>query len=863
MSIALTASIVTTGFAGVVSPSAVFAADGETLTTQATTSGPTNFKATLNEDKTGATLKWDAVKDADGYNVYRDGKLISPVTGTTTYVDSNLKDNTTYKYEVSSFVGPVESGKSSVSVKTNVTRLDAVTGLKAKHINENKATITWTAVEDAMVYKVVQTDTGETKTVTGTSFAAEGLSKGLNYTYAVIAVNGGVNSSSSSITFRTMGSLYPAPADFTARVTDTTSVTLQWGYVDVPKYAIYRDSILLVTIANGAKTDLAQRTYFDKGLTAGKTYVYDIVPTDDSEEGDKATVEVKLGPLERPTNLKADTTSDSISSKLTWDEVEGATGYKVYRNGVFIKDVPVQKNLTYTDTGLAEGTSYTYSVLAMNGALEGAKADVTFKTSTTTPTTPTNLKTSVVSNSSIKISWSAVTNATSYVVTVKNSSGAQVTTQEVTTTEYTATGLQNGIVYTFEVSAKRGTAVSTVAQITATTSGTVLAAPTNLQWKANGTTGINLTWTAVSGATSYKIYRNSTHISTATSTSFADSGLQADVSYTYQVSAVQDVTEGSKSSVTAKIDGLVAKPSSFNLLSKTANSITLGWSSVTGAEGYDVYNAGDNTYTSSNITSAKKVYSGTGLQFTEGNLTAGKSYRYYVVARKGSVISEPVMILVSTNPATTTTTPETPTTGTNVTNGSGNTSSGNQQSVNFTDVSSTHYAKTSIERLVRDGVVTGYKDGSFKPNQNVSRVEIAVMISRALDLQPSAGYTTKLKDVNPNAWYGKDLLGALEKGIIGGYSNNTFKPNEATTREQMATMVASTLIKAGKKASAADLTKFKDASEGSAWSKGSLAIAVSSGILGGYADNTLRPKKEITRAEAVVMINRLLTSLEK
>lgn len=179
----------------------------------------------------------------------------------------------------------------------------------------------------------------------------------------------------------------------------------------------------------------------------------------------------------------------------------------------------------------------------------------------------------------------------------------------------------------------------------------------------------------------------------------------------------------------------------------------------------------------------------------------------------------------------------------------------------FTDLNG-HWAKADIEWLAMKGIIEGVDDTHFKPNATVTRAQFAAMIARALNLQ---AYTTAAPfgDVPQNAWYAEAVRSAYAAGIIKGVANERFAPGQEITREEMAVI----LVRAGKFA-AADVFKgaasaltFADASAISKWAAGDVTLAMQAGLLKGGSQNKFMPQAKTTRAEAAVVIKRLLAKL--
>jgi len=182
-------------------------------------------------------------------------------------------------------------------------------------------------------------------------------------------------------------------------------------------------------------------------------------------------------------------------------------------------------------------------------------------------------------------------------------------------------------------------------------------------------------------------------------------------------------------------------------------------------------------------------------------------------------------------------------------------------SKSFTDLNG-HWAKADIEWLAMKGIIEGVDDTHFKPNATVTRAQFAAMIARALNLQASST-AAPFGDVPQNAWYAEAVRSAYAAGIIKGVANERFAPGQEITREEMAVV----LVRAGRHA-AADVFKgaasaltFADASAISKWAAGDVTLAVKAGLLKGGSQNKFMPQAKTTRAEAAVVLKRLLAKL--
>lgn len=162
-----------------------------------------------------------------------------------------------------------------------------------------------------------------------------------------------------------------------------------------------------------------------------------------------------------------------------------------------------------------------------------------------------------------------------------------------------------------------------------------------------------------------------------------------------------------------------------------------------------------------------------------------------------------------------------------------------------------HWAEDNINRLVALGAISGYPDGTFRPDNKITRAEFATVLVKALKLSPQSG---KVFNDTAGHWAGDFIATAAANGIVNGYSDTQFGPDDNITREQMAVMI----VKAAQLSVVSGGKNFADKDRISAWAKDAVATASENNIITGYSDNTFRPGDSATRAEAVTVIVRLL-----
>lgn len=174
------------------------------------------------------------------------------------------------------------------------------------------------------------------------------------------------------------------------------------------------------------------------------------------------------------------------------------------------------------------------------------------------------------------------------------------------------------------------------------------------------------------------------------------------------------------------------------------------------------------------------------------------------------------------------------------------------KSTTFTDIKN-HWAKENIEKLITKGIVSGYPDGTFKPDKTITRAEFASMLCNVF----------KFKDKGNNIfadtkehWAKDNISKAASAGVVSGYDAYNFGPDDLITREQMAVMIA----RANNLAPIQEELDFSDNNRISSWAKPSMVIVNKQGIMAGYPDNTIKPQGKASRAEAVTVIVKALSN---
>ncbi|MCL6663474.1 S-layer homology domain-containing protein [Paenibacillus amylolyticus] len=811
----------------------------EKVTVPKAPSNPMNFKVV--SDEHSVTTTWDAATGAteyklviNGIEVYRGPNL--------TYTYSNLPEKTEYRVEITAINAFGESGTQLFTIKTkDPKKLPAAKNPKAE-TTHNEASISWDAVDGATSYWV-KINNNFVYEGTDTFFTATGLGDDRPYTVYIYAEakssTGKIEGEPATlfIVTKKIPVVLDKPANLVANP-KATYVKLTWNAVaGATEYIVKQGQSI---VYQGPLT-----VFTDVELESGTTYDYTVVASNGTAKSEEATVSATtlVNQLPYPANLRI-TNLEWNYIRLDWDAVEGADEYLITRNGMSI-GVPMG---TWWDEDLEDimpGATYTYKVAAYKGGVLGKEAVkvVTIPTEPIEGQAPEGnlvIKANRVEHSRVGLSWTTVAGATYYDVyqdgenLVYHGSLNTITDPNV--------GPQEQHTYKVVAGNQWGTLDSNVIDITTPAAPqSIVIAPSK---PVEGT--ITFNYKIVEGAVMY-VERNPqtkatpvgdgtyhvTYFNSATGETrdegivtpingmlqFSETGVDPGKNYHYDIMAVILKADGTEE-VVAKEEVSVITPAD-------GSGVTVPGTIV------DPTNPGTGGTTPTTPPSPPVTGGG-----STGGSSSGGTTTQPTVDGKDSVPGTVVVPGTDDGTVTVPTAPET----------------------NFSDISG-NFAEEAIKNLTASGVLKGYADGTFGPNKKIIRAEFAIMAKRALGYTNSNAYVQEFKDFKQNAWYAEELLTALDSGITKGFTDGTYRPDVFIPREQAAVMIANVLEKNNLDKDVNEKI-FMDDRDIIEWAKTSVYLLKTHKIVEGQ-NNLFYPKREITRAEAAVMIDRMLNLLNK
>ena len=379
---------------------------------------------------------------------------------------------------------------------------------------------------------------------------------------------------------------------------------LTWSAVSgAAKYEIYRSTQQSTGYSLLGTT--TSTSYVNTGAAAGITYYYKVCAVNSAGTSAYSNIVSGRAKAAIPAAPRVTIGNSSASGKpqLTWAAVDGAAKYEIYRStqqSTGYTLLGTTTSTSYINTGAAVGKTYYYKVRALNvdGAAGAYSSTVSGAAKAVAPAAPTVTMTYSDSGKP-KLTWSAVSGATSYRVYRSESRGTGYSLLGTTTsTSYVNTGAAVGKTYYYRVKAVNSAGTSAYSNIVSGTARTPAPAAPVLKGGTSSASGKpQLTWAAVDGAAKYDVYRSNSadgtfsKVGSTDKTTYVNTGAVQGVTYFYKIRAVgASGASGFSNTVAIHVAGVVKAPAVVVLsgIKADAAGITVTWKTTANADTYNV-----------------------------------------------------------------------------------------------------------------------------------------------------------------------------------------------------------------------------------------------------------------------------------
>jgi len=571
----------------------------------------------------GIKISWDKVKGATKYRVLMkvDGSWLKVAdTTSTSYTYKNPEHGTVYTFTVRAYDGSWGGYHTDVDSIVYIRQPD----LKSISNVSDGIKFVWEPVSGVEGYRVYRKG-GDDKsyvvldTVFDNEFVDETVEDGVKYTYTVACADEEGNKISgyysTGISLKRVGE-----PEITALTNTYNGVQITWDKVKgATKYRI-------MIKVDGEWVKLAETTstkYTHKNLENGKEYEYTVRAYAGSW-GSYDTAGSSIVFIKHPEH-------DGISNvvggiKFSWEAVDGAIAYRVYRKGGDDKSYVVLENvssLSYVDTTAKNGVTYTYTVACLDD--EGNKISGYYSAGSKLKRIGEPEISSIANTyNGIKLTWGKVSGATKYRVYVMDD-GEWVKVKDTTSTTYTYTAAKNGKEYKFTV---RAYAAGWGCYDDAGVSIVFVKTPDH-DALVNTTEGVKFSWKAVGDVSEYIVYRkggdskNYEVLDVVTETSYLDETAESGVKYTYTVACAEEGRKISGYYSAGSSITRVDQPEIINI-TNNYNGVKITWGKVKGATKYRVMIKVEDTW--------KKLAETSSTSYTYTGVKNGESYELSVSA---------------------------------------------------------------------------------------------------------------------------------------------------------------------------------------------------------------------------------------
>ena len=564
---------------------------------------PTGLAASDGTNASGVALSWNAVTGAVSYKVLRNGTLIAS-TEATSYLDTTAPMGVSCTYTIKAVgAAGIADGDSSDADEGWFGVASTASMSASDGTSEAAVTITWTAVPNAVKYQVLRAASSQQTPTLLATVDAPALSSsdatgapGTRFTYSVRAVSAlnVVGSPATDTGYRGLS----APTGVSAgKGASTSAIAVAWNAVTgATAYKVFRNGALAGTVSAPALTFSDSQP----APAAACAYTVRAVGGIGTDDGPVSAADSGYRALAAPSGLKASDGTDSTGVSVSWNAVTSATSYKVFRNATLVGTVTAP-TVSYLDTGISSASTATYTAKAVaavtgfgNTESAASAGDSGYRGLVAPSGVAASNGTSV---SSVTITWSACEGAASYKIYRANegASPAEIGSVNAPALTFADSGGIMGRLYAYSVRAVGATGTGEGPLSAADDGWRKLAAPTDIS-ATDGTRvdDVRLTWSIVSGATAYKVFRNgaATPLATVSSPPYLDTSASPGTKYTYVVRASAATGDSDAGTGNEGYRGLAAPTGLAASDGTNASGVALSWNAVTGAVSYKVLRNG-------------------------------------------------------------------------------------------------------------------------------------------------------------------------------------------------------------------------------------------------------------------------------
>lgn len=553
----------------------------------------------------GIRLSWKKVAPAQGYRIYRKGpkgkwKLLKTIgsPSTLTFTDSSIKAGVTYTYSIQTFDGLVEGAFDSVGRQISFHRMEGLTSAVA---TAEGIRVKWKKNADFDEYRVLrkrnETDPWQTiASVNGNQNSyldKRRFPSGSTWYYTVMGVKNGVTGQYDKNGLAVKWLSAPVLLDTSS---GPDGITVQWNKVKgADAYKVFRKTETEKWTSLGVVTETS---YCDATAEADTIYTYTVraVSGEDQSAYDSNGVEGKR--IATPKLSFTSSRNNGTEMAVVWKSVSGAYAYRVYRRGSAEeswKSIGTSRQTFFVDTTVQKGKPYFYTVRAYGKfagktITSGVQPDGIAAKWLDMPV----LNPKQVSKSGVRVSWKRVKDATGFIVYRKTGKTGWKKLAKVENAQfYLDRNPVKGVVCTYTVCSVFGKHQSGYDPVGV--SALVLSAPT-LRQPTMTRNGVRLSWTSVSGAQSYCIYRKTENDSswilagTSKKTTYLDTDDLGSGKCWYKVKAFATLDDEEVYSPASGFKGLLVLGKPFITEAIwTEEGIQLKWQAVDKATGYRIF----------------------------------------------------------------------------------------------------------------------------------------------------------------------------------------------------------------------------------------------------------------------------------